>query len=52
MSDSNAKLCKVWKFAGDYCLPYGPLWTYAMQEYNRLYNLGYWKCREESKQNG
>lgn len=52
MPDSHAKMCKVWRFADEYCLPYGPLWTYAMQEYNRLYNLGYWKCREESKQNG
>lgn len=52
MPDSWLKMMKVWDFAGDYCVPYGPWWTIAMQEFNRLYNVGYWKWRDESKQNG
>lgn len=42
MPDSRTKMLKVWNFAGE-CLPYGNWWTLAMQEFNRLYNLGYWK---------
>ena len=52
MPDSRSKMVKVWKFAGDYCVPYGQMWTYAMEEFNRLYNLGYWKWQDESRQNG
>ncbi len=51
MPDSRAKMLKVWKFAGN-CLPYGNWWTIAMQEFNRLYNAGYWKWQDESIQNG
>lgn len=51
MPDSRAKMLKVWNFAGE-CLPYGNLGTIAMQEFNRLYILGYWKWQDESKQNG
>ena len=52
MPDSRSKMVKVWKFAGHYCVPYGQMWTYAMDEFNRLYNLGYWKWQDKSKQNG
>lgn len=51
MPDSRTKMLKVWNFAGE-CLPYGNWWTIAMSEFNRLYNLGYWKWQDESKQNG
>lgn len=51
MPDSRAKLLKVWNFAGQ-CVPYGTWWLLAMQEFDRLYALGYWKCQDESKQNG
>ncbi len=52
MPDSRAKMDKLWAFAGR-CMPYGQRWTIAMNEFNRLYNLGcYWKWQDESKQNG
>ena len=46
------KAVNMWKFAGDYCVLYGQMWTYAMEELNRLYNLGYWKWQDERTQNG
>ena len=51
MPDSRTKFLKVWNFAGK-CLPYGDLWNLAMREATRLYNVRYWKCQDESKQNG
>ena len=52
MPDSRYKMLKVFNFAGYYCVPHGQMWMYAMDEFNRLYNLGYWKWQDENKQNG
>ena len=51
MPDSRSKVEEVLKFASDRP-PWGYWWTIAMDEFNRLYNLGYWVCQDESKQNG
>ena len=51
MPDSYSKVAEVLKFAHDRP-QWGYWWTIAMNEYNRLYNLGYWKWQDERKQNG
>ena len=51
MPDSQSKATKVVKFAYNQ-VPYCFWWTEAMYEFHRLYNLGYWKWQDESKQNG
>lgn len=51
MPDSRSKAEEVLKFAYDRPT-WGYWWTIAMDEFNRLKNLGYWEWQEESKQNG
>lgn len=51
MPDSRSKYTKVVNFAFRQ-VPYSFWWTIAMNEFHRLYKLGYWKWQDESKQNG
>ena len=51
MPDSCSKATKVIKFAF-HQVPQGFWWTEAMNEFHRLYKLGYWVWQDESKQNG
>ena len=51
MQDGSYKVLKVLNFASKQ-LPQGYWWKIAMDEFHRLYKLGYWKWPVESKQNG
>lgn len=51
MPDSCYKVAKVVNFASRQ-VPHCFWWVVAMNEYHRLFKLGYWLWQDESKQNG